>query len=324
MKTTVLLIELALFLGLSGCGGSGGSASSTEQVQTGHFIDAPVQGLSYSTTSQSGTTDATGLFNYKTGETVQFKLYGQPLLSSVGFTTLTPFDIAAGSSNPNYSINLIRFLMTVDEDNNPSNGIKLPSYTSSFQVDFNQSIADFESDSRTSSFLASTAANRPLVAVQTAVEHIANSISQINTEYKLDLRGKTGRSVIRNSKCSNGLELGWQYSFDSSSISLVGNDTFITNNNSICTSGQQETLRVNYADTDLDGSFLACAPLCTYKQLNRITYIPSDPDGRAAVEWSWHTPNTKKIYSAKTIVHDPRNPGQQAALSTFFEVLSLD
>ena len=310
-----------LFL-LTACGGS--SSADTPDIQTGQFIDAPVQGLVYSTATQNGTTDATGLFSYRSGETVSFSLYGQPLLSAPGFKALTPFDIAAGSFNPNYSINLIRLLMTIDEDNNASNGIKLPAYSSPFRVNFDQTVFAFESDANVIAFLASAAAGRSLVSVQSAVEHISSSIGRISTPYTLNLQGKTGRSVMTNSKCSNGLQLGWQYTFGSSSVRLVGNDTFITNNNTICTTTPDETIEVSYADLAQEGAFLSCAPVCSYADMNKVTFVPSDPDGRTAIEWSWHTPNTKKIYSVKTILVDPRNPGQQSALSTFLEVLTLD
>ena len=327
---------------LLACGGGGGNGSPAAQdkvgadrgsdanlenttfLQTGQFIDAPVQGLQYRTATQSGSTDATGKFTFLNGETVEFRLYGQPLLSAPGFNVLTPFDIPAGSFNPNYSINLIRFLMTVDEDNIPANGIKLPTYTGAFQINFDQSIASFENDANVLGFISKTTTNRSLVSVQAAVAHIVGSLQNVSTDYKLDLQGKTGRSVMTNSKCSNGLQLGWRYTFGASSVRVVGNDTFITNNNTVCTTNAEETLEVSYAQLRQEDAFLSCAPVCTYAQLNRVQFIPSDADGRTAVEWSWHTPNTKKIYNVKTILLDPRNPGQQAALSTFFEVITLD
>jgi hypothetical protein len=58
--------------------------------------------------------------------------------------------------------------------------------------------------------------------------------------------------------------------------------------------------------------------------LNRISYVPSDTDGRTAVEWSWHTPSTNKIYTVKTILADPSNNNNPASLNTFYEVITLD
>ena len=41
-------------------------------VETGYFVDGPVEGLSYSTAIQSGTTGADGAFQYNEGEVVSF------------------------------------------------------------------------------------------------------------------------------------------------------------------------------------------------------------------------------------------------------------
>ena len=79
MRKVLLSISLVL---LAGCGGGGGS--STVSTSTGKFIDSAVAGLSYTTTSQSGTTDANGTFQYKSGETVNFKLYEQQILAVPG------------------------------------------------------------------------------------------------------------------------------------------------------------------------------------------------------------------------------------------------
>lgn len=316
------------------CGGSGGSPSTTTTPLTGFFIDSAVQGLTYTTATQSGTTLADGGFKYLAGESVTFKMYGQTISSPLGFTYLTPFDSSDSTLNPNYSINLVRFLMALDADSNPSNGITLPSYNQNININFNKSIADFQRNDNTEviNALAAIASGRQLPSVQAAVTHINQSLASINPDYTLNLTGKTATSTITQSYCSNNLVLGWRYTFSAQSVSQTGSDTFVTQNNSICTSPGQETLNIAYNgapvpsgfDTFTSGDFLDCAPNCSYSQLNRVTYQNPDPDGRTAIVWSWHTPNTKKIVSAKTILIDPANPNQPAALSTFFEVVTLD
>ena len=92
LKTGMLLA--AAMLGLAACGGSGsgGDASgggSQPTVLIGQFVDAAVEGLGYSTPTQSGNTDSAGSFKYVAGETVAFMLYGQALSSSLGFSTLS-------------------------------------------------------------------------------------------------------------------------------------------------------------------------------------------------------------------------------------------
>lgn len=310
---------------VSACGGGGsGSESGTA---TGYFIDSPVQGLRYSTATRSGETGADGSFQYVSGETVTFSLYGKTLLSIKASTHLTPLDIDATAVNPNFSINLIRFLMALDTDGVPGNGIRLPAYTGTFDVDFNKSIAEFEADSdgKITAFLSANATGRSLATVQAAATHFTSSLASINSGYVLSLAGRTASSSMTDSYCSNNLTLTRQYNFGVSSVTLQGDeDTFVTVGTSrVCSGNGSATSTITYASIK-PGEFLDCAPNCTYRQLNRISFVPSDTDGRTAIEWTWHTPGTNTIVNVKTVLIDPRNPGQAAALSTFREVITLN
>ncbi len=97
-----------LVLLLSACGGgsSSPSSSSSSASLTGVFVDAPVAGLSYQTSSGvSGTTDSQGRFNYAAGDTVTFSVGGltlgsaQPTVTSAGNATITPVDIVSGATD---------------------------------------------------------------------------------------------------------------------------------------------------------------------------------------------------------------------------------
>ena len=305
------------------CSEGGGDSSTTVSLSTGKFIDSAVAGLSYTTTSQSGTTDANGSFQYKSGETVTFKLYGQQILATPGHSTLTPFDTSNTSLNVDYSINLIRFLMAIDTDSNPNNGITLPVFTGTLAINFNQNLYDFETNTSVINFLTTHANGRNLPSIQTAITHFMTSVKNSNDGYVFKFNGKAATSTMTNSWCTNNLVLGWQYTFGASSLTMVGDDTFYSNNNRICTGGSQATLKYAYSSV-LSGDFLDCAPTCTYAQLNRIAFVARDDDGRTALVWTWHTPNSKVIMNIKRILVDPANPGQQAALTTFKEILTFD
>ena len=118
-----LSLALVLSIGFSGCGGGGGSSSSTTNgTLTGTFIDAPVKGLSYSTATQSGTTDINGSYKYKSGETVTFKI-GNLILGSVSAKKIiTPLTLG-GDTNLNSigtkAKNIARILQSLDD--NPTN-----------------------------------------------------------------------------------------------------------------------------------------------------------------------------------------------------------
>ena len=317
-----VLLSMSLVL-LAGCGGGGGGSSSSVSTSTGKFIDSAVAGLSYTTASQSGTTDANGSFQYKSGETVNFKLYGQQILDVPGHSTLTPFDTSNTSLNVDYSINLIRFLMALDTDSNPNNGITLPVFNGTLTINFNQNFSNFETDTTVINFLTTHANGRNLPSIQTAITHFMTSVTNSNEGYVFKFNGKTATSTMTNSWCTNNLVLGWQYIFGASSVTMVGDDTFNTNNNTICTGSGQDTLNFTYSSVP-SGDFLDCAPACTYAQLNRIAFVASDEDGRTALIWTWHTPNSKVIMNIKRILVDPANPGQEAALSTFREILTFN
>lgn len=320
-----LLALAGSFVLLSGCGGGGGGGSTVSEPSVGYFIDAAVEGLSYSTPTQTGKTGADGSFKFSEGENVTFSLYGQPLFSPRAFTYLTPFDISDTSVDLGYSINLIRFLIALDVDGDPANGITLPAYSGAFDIDFNKSIRDFESDSdqKITNFLNANANGRALASVQVAVEHFNNSLSDINPTYTLALNGKTATSVIKNTKCTNGVTTGWKITFEATGLKLLGSDGFFNNGDGNCVANPEEDLNLPYSSM-ATGDFLGCAPSCSYKQLNRVTFDPNDTDGRVAVEFSWHTPNTNKIYHVKTILADPVNNNHPASLITFVQVVTLD
>jgi len=108
----------ALTLGLSGCGNSDDSTTNNN-TQTGTFVDAPVQGLHYSTATQDGYTDASGTFKYVTGEIVEFKLGNLSLGKATAGNLVTPYTI---SDNNDTAINIALLLQNFD-GNRSNNGI---------------------------------------------------------------------------------------------------------------------------------------------------------------------------------------------------------
>ena len=114
---------------LVGCGGGGGGSSSSTNV--GQFVDAPVEGLEYSssTSSEIKTTDANGRFYYQDGEKITFKI-GQVILGDVipsnSGSTVTPLDLV-GTTDTNNSkvVEILRVLQSIDSDGDPTNGIQI-------------------------------------------------------------------------------------------------------------------------------------------------------------------------------------------------------
>jgi hypothetical protein len=129
----MVLMVLGMIVLIS-CGGGGG-ASSEGGGQKGNspiaaqFVDSYVQGLQYKTATQNGTTNANGTFYYLSGETVSFYV-GDILIGSMlvnGKEIITPFDLVPGAKNIDDPVigNILRFLITLDDNSNPDDGINI-------------------------------------------------------------------------------------------------------------------------------------------------------------------------------------------------------
>lgn len=123
MKHLRHLSVLAVACSLVACGGS------DPDIRQGVFVDAPVEGLTYTTSSGlSGTTDATGAFRYVAGDKVTFALGGMAFPAVTPSSLVSPLDLV-GASSPDHpgAIAIARLLQSVDGDSNPDNGIKVSS-----------------------------------------------------------------------------------------------------------------------------------------------------------------------------------------------------
>jgi len=312
IKIKYALICFVAVMAFSGCGGDSASDNPPPQISTGTFLDERVQGLDYSTPTQSGKTNSNGEFQYQSGENVTFSLYGQELSVVPGYSVITPLDNTSDTLHADYAINIMRFLQTLDTDGIPSNGITLPDVaTGVMNVNFNQSMVTFASDSNVLSFIqGNTNVSVLNVSAADAVTHFQNTIDTITVDHALNLSGKTITSVITAEYCSNNPQGGFTYSFDEAGFSMSGTDTFIATQDPItgivtCALGSSSTETVLWTDvaTDIDFPFY-CGPSCTYNQLNR-TDSGVDLDGRTHITSVWHTPNTNKISSIKRVTSDP-------------------
>ena len=118
------LIAVSL-LGLTACGGGSGGGSSAV-VTNGVFKDSNVFGLAFESGNQKGITDINGAFKYEEGEDVTFSIGALELGTGKGKAVMTPLDLVAeGELATPEVINKARFLMMLDKDNMPSNGIEI-------------------------------------------------------------------------------------------------------------------------------------------------------------------------------------------------------
>jgi hypothetical protein len=125
-----LLLTMVFVAGLTACGGGGGGAGGSSgggtSTATGQFLDTVTSGLSYSSGGASGVTNTKGEFTYTVGSTVTFSV-GNVVVGTVsGQSVVTPVTLVAGGSAGHGTVlNIVRFLMMLDQDNNPDNGITI-------------------------------------------------------------------------------------------------------------------------------------------------------------------------------------------------------
>ena len=147
----LLLILVAAFV-MSACGSStsapattttpGGTTTPTgttpstnppsaPQVLSGVFVDGPVQGVSFVSGGQTGTTDASGGFTFEGGGTVQFKVGNITLGTAPGKGLMTPVDLVK-AVDPTATVadarvtQIAQFLMTCNSSPVTSTTMAIP------------------------------------------------------------------------------------------------------------------------------------------------------------------------------------------------------
>jgi hypothetical protein len=94
---------------------------------TGVFRSDTVIGLGYVSGTHSGLTDTRGAFTYEEGQGIAFSV-GAVSIGTIpkAKALVTPVDLVAHGTGPsNHVLNVVRFLMMLDQDGNPNNGIQI-------------------------------------------------------------------------------------------------------------------------------------------------------------------------------------------------------
>ena len=181
-----LAIVFSFMLFLGGCGGGGGDVGTTKQA-TGVFLDSPVSGLEYITDDLGGVTDTDGSFFYNGGSAVEFYVGDIYLGAATGVKIMTPVSLSNGAEDETDPIvtNICRFLQTLDDDGNATNGIQITQMVRDFaagmDINFNQSVSEFESGSLLQQTIRdlthqTAAGERTLVSASQAREHMRNTL----------------------------------------------------------------------------------------------------------------------------------------------------
>lgn len=120
------VLTIIFSITLTACGGGGGSSAPTIVIKNGVFKDSNVSGLRFVSGGESGVTNNLGSFTYEEGQMVTFSIGNVTLGSGMGKAIMTPVDLVSrGTLSSPEVINIARFLIMLDKDNMPSNGIEI-------------------------------------------------------------------------------------------------------------------------------------------------------------------------------------------------------
>lgn len=221
LKTSTL--TLASLVMLSACGGGSDSNSENnpslpapQAVQQGLFLDSPVANLDYRNLSgsRSGQTTAEGLFDYLPGESLEFSIGDLDIGRAVSCAVMTPMTLA-GTVNvraPRVN-NLVRLLLTLDQDANPDNGIQITDNAKAVatQVDFSLSADEFALSPAVTNLIFNGGQDTPVTAltnVELAADHFFQSfvdntidpctVDEINEKIMIDFMTDKGLPVQRD------------------------------------------------------------------------------------------------------------------------------
>lgn len=205
LMATILLAIFIITL-IIGCGqatGDGTNEMTTTVIKEGVFLDSAVSGLYYECGTLKGTTDSTGKYQYVDGIQVKFKIGGVLIGETTGKSVITPIDVVEGATSvQNVTVqNIVRFLITLDGDNNPDNGITISATISTAlqnkTLDFTKTEAEFES--LVSAIFANALIEKTLVSTETALNHFNKTLSTttLNTSVTtMNIDSTTVSSII--------------------------------------------------------------------------------------------------------------------------------
>ena len=225
-----LIIMLSLLLVNCGGGGGGGSsgknesdADETSKSAIGVLrLSGPIGGVKYTTENTSGVTDSVGRFEYEYSVTSVSESnplgrpaanLGQEIIFSIGDIVLgntqnkaviTPVDLVEDASDINNDtvINLSKFLLTLDDDGNPDNGIFITSAVRNAalgkSVDFNVSTDEFEDDTATQQVV------EELTELTSAGQSTLVSTSDAQEQLDFDLPDTSAYGCGETMRCISG------------------------------------------------------------------------------------------------------------------------
>ena len=288
----ILLVSISFCL-LSACGGGGGGdggssspgagnsstpgagnsstpgtggGGNTAPVLVGVFLDSAVANIQYRTTTQAGaasktgTTNAQGQFNYVAGDTVTFFVGNISLPSALAAATITPMDLAnTKDSSNNIVFNILVFLQSLDEDGDPSNGIRIPdaaNAAATTNIDFNVSPAVFRANPTFLKLVANSGSvTRTPVTLASAQENFTKTLAASGGVVPLPRPSADIAPVAPTTKVGNSISLDGSASTDPGLAALSYSWTLIAPTGSNATLSKTNEAKSTFS-IDVSGDYV--------------------------------------------------------------------
>ncbi len=241
------ILTISITLTLVACGGGGGNGGVTTEI--GQFKDSNIAGASYVSGGQSGITGSDGSFTYEVGNTVTFSIGGITIGTSNGKSIVTPVDLVSGGRSSSVEVqNIVRLLMMLDDDGDPSNGINISSSVLTIaenwpQVDFSAADLAAELTSIISDAASADGGVHTLPDASTAQAHLeATLLCSYAGAYKGTYSGGDNGNFGFLIDASNGNVAGVAYSIpDDEYVHLSGTTPISYDQNVTFVSGDTTT-----------------------------------------------------------------------------------
>lgn len=297
--------------------------NSGGNTQQGAFIDGPVEGLRYETATHSGYTDSNGTFNFESGETVAFFVGDILVGEAIGADTLSSFDLA-GIAPPQADVDVAKavseathrlkptaldrvintsvFLQTLDEDGDPSNGIRIPeslhALATNTEIDVNTKTYVFRRRFGLSPFLA-TARTSGVWSEPRRMRDAADALDSLyaNLEIVPEIYRKKTVEETGNSSFSSGRTV---YTYDSNDELMEAR--FEPNGNGTSLPSSRSTIRVIGADAITEsrysGNGVLDSKIIQFRDMNGMTF-------RTESSFVHHGANGDKTTTITSVVENP-------------------
>ncbi|MGD8939865.1 MAG: hypothetical protein PVJ72_10825 [Gammaproteobacteria bacterium] len=207
-----------LILSLISCGGDedGGNNGGTTISDTyygGRFYDGLVTGMQYESGEGVQVIGDDGWYFFRKNKPITFYIGDIEIGQTAGREIITPLTLVGVNDTGNATVlNIARFLQTLDDDNDLSNGIAISAdvraAAAGKTINFEQTTSDFANDSNVISVVASltnvrTAGQQNLISESDAETHL---LSTLDSRFANTLERRfLGTSENIQTNCSNPL-----------------------------------------------------------------------------------------------------------------------